>query len=243
MIQRQTLRSQVLAYLLDLIKSGQVNPGERLPTEKALTETLGVSRTAVREAVKCLESLDLISVRPKIGAIVRQPSPTALFRAEHLSEAAHQQQTDLLIEFRTILEVGLASLAAMKADAKDLEAMEKAIGDHSEAIEGLQPAYQADLSFHLAMAAGSKNPFAVLVLQSILGPLTEQRKKTNIVPNSAEDGLRDHRKILAAIRAKNPQQARDAMRAHMLTAEHYTALAKDLEASGQPDVLTQTNHQ
>ncbi|MEO8125773.1 MAG: FadR/GntR family transcriptional regulator [Bryobacteraceae bacterium] len=231
MIQRQTLRSQVVDYLLDLIRSGQVKPGEKLPTEKALTETLGVSRTAIREAVKSLESLDLIVVRPKIGAVVKPPSPTALFRAEHLTTAAHQQQTDLLIEFRTILEVGLASLASMKADDADIAAMEKAIEDHRLAIDTSQPAYQADIAFHVAMAAASKNPFAMMVLQSILGPLTEQRMKTNIIPNSAEDGLRDHHKILAAIKVRNPMQARDAMRAHMRTAEHYWALAKDLDPS------------
>ena len=230
MLQRQTLRSQVIDYLLELMKSGQVKPGEQLPTEKTLTETLGVSRTAIREAVKSLESLDLISVRPKIGAIVKPPSPTSLFRAEHLTTAAHQQQTDLLIEFRTILEVGLASLASMKAEEADIEAMEKAIEDHREAIQANQPAYPADIAFHVAMAAASKNPFAVMVLQSILGPLTEQRMKTNLIPNSAEDGLRDHRRILAAIKGRNSLQARDAMRAHMRTAEHYSALAKDLEA-------------
>ncbi|MEP6538836.1 MAG: GntR family transcriptional regulator, partial [Bryobacteraceae bacterium] len=148
MLQRQTLRSQVIEYLLELIRSGQVKPGEQLPTEKSLTETLGVSRTAIREAVKSLESLDLISVRPRVGAIVKAPSPSALFRAEHLSVAAHKQQTDLLIEFRGILEVGLASLASIKADEADIRSMEKAIDEHSEAIEASQPAYPADIAFH-----------------------------------------------------------------------------------------------
>ena len=229
MLQRQTLRSQVIDYLLELMKSGQVKPGEQLPTEKTLTETLGVSRTAIREAVKSLESLDLISVRPRVGAIVKPPSPTALFRAEHLSVAAHKQRADLLIEFRTILEVGLASLASMKADEADIRSMEKAIQEHREAIDESRPSYLADIAFHMAIAAAAKNPFAILVLQSILGPLTDQRMKTDVIPNSAEDGLRDHKRILAAIRARNPHQARDVMRAHMHTAERYSALAMELD--------------
>jgi len=60
----------VIEYLLGLIKSGQVKPGERMPTEKQLTEELSVSRTCVREAIKSLESLQLIKVRPRVGAIV-----------------------------------------------------------------------------------------------------------------------------------------------------------------------------
>ncbi|MEP6538637.1 MAG: FCD domain-containing protein, partial [Bryobacteraceae bacterium] len=86
---------------------------------------------------------------------------------------------------------------------------------------------------HTAIAVASKNPFAVLVLQSILGPLTEQRMKTSGIPNSAEDGLRDHKRILAAIRARNPHQARDVMRAHIQTAERYSALAKELDQPSQ----------
>lgn len=226
LLQRRTLSSQVVDYILDLIKSGKVKPGEKLPTEKALIETLGISRTCVREAIKSLESLDLITVRPKIGTVVKQPSPGALFRAEHLSTAAHNHQTDVLIEFRTILEVGLVSLATEKAEAADLEAMEQAVEEHENAINAGEPAYKADLAFHSAIATASKNPFAIMVFESILDPLTDQRLKTNAIPNAAEDGLRDHRSILAAIKKRNGKRARELMRAHMDTAAHYWELAK-----------------
>ncbi len=226
MLLKRTISSQVVDYLLDLMKSEQVKPGEKLPTEKVLTERLGVSRTCVREAFKALESLDLITIRPKIGAVVKEPSPSAMFRAEHLSPAAHRQQTDLLIEFRKILEVGLASLASDKADAEDLSAMQTAIDEHQRAIALNQPAYQADIDFHLAIAAASKNPFAIMVFRSILEPLTHQRMRTNQIPNAAEAGLRDHRKILSAIKERSANRARDAMLEHMDTAEHYWTLAK-----------------
>ena len=75
LIRRQTITAQVITHILGLIKRGEVKPGERLPTEKQLTEQLSVSRTCVREAIKSLQSLQLISVRPKIGAVVFEPSP------------------------------------------------------------------------------------------------------------------------------------------------------------------------
>src|ERR1700737_3049053 len=185
LIKRQTLTSQVIEYILGLIKSGKVKPGERLPTEMDLTGSLGVSRTCVREAMKSLESLRLISVRPKVGAIVLEPSPATLFSAEHLSAMAHRHQTDVLIEFRKIIEVGLAPIAAEKATEEDLAAMKKAIEDHKRAIATDRIVYPADIAFHQALAAATKNPIAVMVLEMISEPLFEQRRLTNGVPHSA----------------------------------------------------------
>src|ERR1051326_686203 len=82
-IRKQTITAQVVAYILDLIKKGHVKPGERLPTEKQLTEELSVSRTCVREAIKSLESLHLISVRPavQVGGSITASSPGRCCRA------------------------------------------------------------------------------------------------------------------------------------------------------------------
>src|SRR5258708_12952135 len=94
------------------MRKGEVKAGERLATEKQLTEELSVSRTCVREAIKSLESLRLISVRPKIGAVVLQLSPGALINTEYLSTSAFMQQTDSLIQFLKVLRPGLHTLSA-----------------------------------------------------------------------------------------------------------------------------------
>jgi GntR family transcriptional repressor for pyruvate dehydrogenase complex len=226
LLQRQTLTSQVIGHLLKLIKTGQIKPGSRLPTEKQLSQELGVSRTCIREAMKSLESLGLISVRPRIGAIVLDPSSGALFNVERFSTAAHLQRTDVLIEFRKILEVGLASLAAEKAKEEDFIAMKKAIDDHKRALETDRIAYHADLAFHMAVATASKNPIVIMTLLTISEPLEQQRIKTNSVPHAAEDGLRDHMRIFRAIKERNPRKARAAMREHMETAERYWRIAQ-----------------
>lgn len=240
MLKRQTLTSQAIEHILNLIKTGQVPPGAKLPTEKELTATLGVSRTCIREAMKSLESLKLISVRPKVGAVVLEPSPVALFSAEQLSAAAYQQATDSLMEFRRILEVGLASLAAAKADESDLAAMREAMQAHRRALDAGQPAYPADLAFHEAMALASKNPIAIMVFQMISEPLLDQRRRTNQVSQAAEEGLRDHHLIYAAIKEGNAEKARGMMRAHMDTAERYWHLANgpDVEEVGAVSVGT-----
>jgi GntR family transcriptional repressor for pyruvate dehydrogenase complex len=236
MIRRRTLTSQVIDYVLGMIKSGQAKPGDRLPTEAELTASLGVSRTCVREAMKSLESLRLITVRPKVGAVVLEPSPTALFNAEHLSTEAFRQQTNVLIEFRRILEIGLAPLAAEKATMQDLESMQAAMDEHRVAIATNRSAYTADMAFHKALARASKNPIAMMVLDLISEPLLEQRKMTNRVPHAAEDGLRDHARIYRAVKDRNPERAREIMREHMNTAEHYWRIAE----GSNPDTVAST---
>ena len=134
LIRRQTITAQVITHILGLIKRGEVKPGERLPTEKQLTEQLSVSRTCVREAIKSLQSLQLISVRPKIGAVVLEPSPVALINAEYLSTSAFMQQADSLIEFRKVLELGLVALAAEKATEADWLAMRGVLAEQEAAL-------------------------------------------------------------------------------------------------------------
>jgi DNA-binding FadR family transcriptional regulator len=236
-VKRQTLTSQCIDHILDLIRSGAVKPGQRLPTEKELTESLGVSRTCIREAMKSLESLHIVSVRPRVGAVVLEPSSEALFNAEQFSTAAHLQTTDALIEFRRIVEVGLAALAAEKADEQDLEAMQRAIDEHRQAVATGAPAYPADIAFHVAVARASKNPIAIIVFHTISKPLTEQRRRTNEVPHAAEDGLRDHLLIFDAIKEHDPEKARNMMLVHMDTAEHYAQLAKLARASEQEPLV------
>ena len=99
---------------------GKVKPVKRLPTEKELTKTLGVSRTCVREAMKSLQALELVSVRAAVGAVVSHPSSGAWFNAYLFAAAIHSEERDAQAEFRKILEVGLVSLAAEKADDTDI---------------------------------------------------------------------------------------------------------------------------
>jgi|ERR1017187_1041196 GntR family transcriptional repressor for pyruvate dehydrogenase complex len=233
MIRRETLTSRVFDYLIAQIKSGQVKPGEKLPTEKELTQTLGVSRTCVREAMKSLQALQLVSVRAAVGAVVNEPAPGTWFNADLFAAAIHSEQRDAQTEFRKILEGGLVSLAAEKADHLDFLAMSKSIAAYEDAISKGEAPYQADVSFHTAVAVASKNPIAEMVWRSIVPPLTEQLKTSSMVPNAREEGLRDHLRIFSAITERNPEKARSAMRAHLENAERNWMIAK----TGMPSRL------
>ena len=231
MISRQTLTSKVFDWLMDRIRTGELKAGDRLPTEKDMVNRLGVSRTCVREAIKSLEALRIVNVRPKLGAVLQEPTAAALFNAELFSAAVNSRRTDTLMEFRKILEVGLASLAAEKAEAGDALSIARSMAAYEEALEqGRQP-YQADIDFHLAIASAAKNPLGHMVLTALARPLSQQLQLAEAVPGAAEEGLRDHQKIAGAIAERNPDKARGFMRAHMENAERYWCIANSGMAS------------
>ena len=95
-------------------------------------------------------------------------------------------------------------------------------------------AYRADIAFHDAIAEASKNPIAIMVLKMISEPLQEQRRRTNEVLNAPEEGLREHWKIFKAIKSRDPARAREAMRAHMHTAERNWQIASATPSATSP---------
>jgi DNA-binding FadR family transcriptional regulator len=231
LLRRQTLTSQVIDYTLELIRSGKVKPGEKLPTEKQLGGTLGVSRTCVREAMKALESLSLIRVGPRVGAVVLEPSPGNLLTAEQLAAELQDKRLDVLVEFRMIVELGLASLAAERADAADLAAMEAALAKYRQELEQNRSVdCHTDMSFHAALAAASKNPLGRSVWQMISARLAQVLEVNAAAPNVYPNTLRDHERIFRAIQQRNPKRAREAMRVHLENADRVSKIAEAVAA-------------
>ena len=217
-----------------------MKPGERLPTEKQLTEELSVSRTCVREAIKSLESLQLISVKPKIGAVVLEPSSVALVNAEYLSTSAFMQQAESLIEFRKVLESGLVALAAEKATEADWVAMREVLAEQEAAlnidrrtpngeVRFHEAVNTANIRFHKAVASATRNPLAIMVLEAITAPLRQVSRRTNEMPGVPEAGLRQHWTIYRAIRENNPEKARRAMLLHLKAAERNAHILEEEE--------------
>jgi GntR family transcriptional repressor for pyruvate dehydrogenase complex len=239
LLQRQTLSKQVIDHALRLIQSGQIKPGEKLPTEQQLTASLGVSRTCVREAMKALESLGLIRVGPRVGAVVLEPSPVSLLMAQQLSAEVDSKGPDVLLEFRMIVEVGLASLAAERATASDLAAMRRALDLYREELEQKRSIdCHTDMSFHAALAAASKNPLGQAVWRMISARLGSVLEKNAAVPNVYPNTLRDHEAIFAAIQARDPASARKAMRKHLENADRVERIAAYAGKSGKTPAVT-----
>jgi GntR family transcriptional repressor for pyruvate dehydrogenase complex len=181
--------------------------------------------------MKSLESLRIVQIRPRVGATVLKPSPADLLHAEHFSIALQKQQTNMLLQFRMIMEVGLASLAAENRTQEDLDAMSAVLEKYRRELDAHQADCLTDMSFHSVLAAASKNPIAVMVWQMLSSRLGEILTKTVVLPNVPENSYRDHLKIFRAIKEGNPRKARQAMRAHLEDADRIWRMA--LQPSGE----------
>lgn len=227
---RESLSSQVVRVLSERIKQDEYPRGSKLPTEKALMEELGVSRTVVREAVANLRASGLVSIQHGIGVFVRDDAGVAPFR---LGDADLMQAGNMIkgLELRIGIESEAAALAAERRNAADLKAMKAACDTMEDAVKHATRNTLADFEFHCAVAAASHNEHFSGIF-NYLGEtlMPRMRRTTHAVDDKTLSTLlarvnKEHLAILEAIEAGDADGARAAMRAHLIASKDRT-LAK-----------------
>jgi GntR family transcriptional repressor for pyruvate dehydrogenase complex len=218
--QRQKLSARVVDGLRKQLLAGEILPGHKLPTESRLTETWGVSRTVVREALAVLAADGLVESRQGAGVFATN-HPASTFGAL-ASEMGNKVSIALnVLEVRLAIEVESAALAATRRNPSQEAAIGEAFFEFDRLLKAGEPTGPADFAFHRAVAAATNNPVYVELLDA-LGKRAIPCDATS--PFSVEGthsvdyqiGLqREHLVILNAIAAGNPDAARDAMRAHL----------------------------
>ncbi len=216
-IQASRLYEQIVQQIEESIHKGVLKEGSQLPAERDLAQQFGVSRTAVREAIKALQEKGLVDAFPGRGTFVTNGTSNSMRRS--LDRIIKSGETDgwaYLVEVREILEPEIAALAAVHADEQELAALREAFRVMDQA--GLDPDafIEADLDFHLALAEAAANPIVLSLIDSIVGLLREQRLRIFHVQGGTERGQYHHKRILEAIERRDPQAARAAMQAHLL---------------------------
>lgn len=206
----------IIAQIRDLISSGAIKPGEKLPPERKLAEHLGVSRSQVREAINKLQFYGIVKVQPQSGTTVTGIGLVALEGL--ITDILKIEKSDFksLVETRIILEKEAARLAAMNRTKDDLVQLSNALEayEHKLAEEG--QAVEEDLLFHIKIAEASKNN----VLKSLMMIITPdivnnfiQYKVCNESNN--KQTIEAHRRILDMISSQNPDGALKAMEYHL----------------------------
>jgi DNA-binding FadR family transcriptional regulator len=214
------------------IASGRYAEGELLPRELDLAARFGVSRNVARECVRGLEERGLVSVRHGSGARVRPEREWDRFDSDVLAALLGGPRAAGVIgeylECRRILEVEAAGLAAERADEEALEDLVEAFERMRLTAEGARqnPAgerlyREADVAFHRAVVRAAGNPVLGRMTQPIHRALSETFAALARPRMRFERGLPEHERILEAVRAGDPAEAREAMRAHLLTVERY----------------------
>lgn len=215
---RPKLSEEVAGQLRQLIQSGDLLPGAQLPTENAMIEQFGVSRTVVREAVSALSADGLVNARQGRGVFVADDMTRQPFRLgdSKLSERDHIVQ---IMELRLSLEVEAAGLAAQRRTPEDLREIEDAFEKMVEAQSRGQEGAEQDFAFHLRIAEATQNTYIAKFIR-YLGPFIIPRPARRSITGEERqlylDGLtQEHANIRDAIAEQDEAAASEAMRTHL----------------------------
>ena len=210
------LYEQIVQQIEESILKGTLKTGDQLPAERELAQRFGVSRTAVREAVKALREKGLVEAYSGRGTFITDGTSQAVRQSLDLMVKIGQPEgSQYLAELRAILEPEIAALAAVRAQESDLATMREAVAVMDRAGRDPDAYIEADLDFHLSLAEAAANPLILSLIDSIVGLLREQRMKIFKVEGGPERGQFHHKRILEAMEQRDPEKVRDAMRAHL----------------------------
>ena len=215
-VRSSRLYELIVQQVEESIRKGELKAGDQLPPERELADQFGVSRTAVREAVKALREKGLVEAYPGRGTfITSDTSNTIRLTLDRMIKAGQLEGTLQLVEVREILEPEIAALAAARANDETLREMHEAVGIMDKARQDPAAYIEAALDFHLALAAAAANPSILSLIDSIIGVLREQRMRIFKVEGGPQRGQYHHKRILEAVQNRDASGAREAMRAHL----------------------------
>ena len=216
-LKRKLLFETVSEELADLILTGELEPGARLPSEHDLAAQFGVSRNVVREGLRGLIEQGLVVVRPGNGIYAQSPDQNTVVDAfsRYMQLNRSQNWLEELYEVRRHLESGIAGLAAERATPDDLEALETAFDEMRAHTDDSHAWARADWGFHKALARASHNTLFPMLLNPLYEQILVAFEEAWRYPRAYESGLRYHAKIIEHVRARDPKAARAAMLAHL----------------------------
>ncbi|PRD44624.1 GntR family transcriptional regulator [Phyllobacterium phragmitis] len=218
-IVRRKLSDEVFDRLRDLIASGELGPGDLMPSERDLMERFGVGRPAIREAMQTLHNMGLIVVSHGERARVSELTARTMFKqidvVARMLISTTPEALDHLKETRRFYERGLVRLAAERAGETDIRELEEILARQEGHFGDPRMFIADDLAFHRKIAAISGNPMLEALSESLLNWLFEYHTEMLIWTGKEKVTLREHHAILDCIRQKEPDAAETAMIVHI----------------------------
>jgi GntR family transcriptional repressor for pyruvate dehydrogenase complex len=214
-IERTSVANEVVQRIQQLLATRKIKAGEKLLSERVMAGALGVSRTAVRDALKRLEAYGIIEVRRGKGTFVRQTQCLALCDKVVLGTRLPRRQLLQTLEARAAVDVPICGLAAARATRRDL----RAIGEYLEQPEKRQPdvskRYAPDLGFEALIGEAAHNPYLLRLQTYAHQAYAEVWSRIGFIPRSADERLADHRRILDALVRRDADAAQRAITEHL----------------------------
>ena len=218
----QSTKKMIISSLKDLINFKNLEPGDKLPSERMLSEKFNVSRGNLRDALQTLEYYGLVKSIPQSGTFVADIGITALNGMIDDILSLPVPSFKELVEARIFLELKGVKLAAIRRTTDDLIRMENALKAYSDKVNAGEDAVQEDLLFHLAIARASGNPTLNTFMLKITPEIINNFEKHHVCDkDTAFIGIQEHNAIINAIRDNDPAAAKDAMKKHFKALYQY----------------------
>lgn len=216
----EQLPAHIASEIVRQITEDSFLPGQKLPTEHNLAQSLGVSRSVIREAIAQLRNEGLIETRQGVGAFVTEPDRRQAIRieTETLADRDHFQS---LFQLRMALEIEAVGLAAVHHTAEDMSRLDEALAEMTGREKWTDEGIAADLAFHRALAAATHNEYFPLVLGFIAERISQAIRAARaraVLEEIVEITIAEHQAIRDAIAVRDPLKAREVMRQHVVGA-------------------------
>jgi GntR family transcriptional repressor for pyruvate dehydrogenase complex len=218
-IKSTRIYQEIVRQVKGMIAEGRLKSGDQLPPERDLAEKFVVSRTAVREALRALESLGLVEIRPGEGTFVREVSVESLIEPLALVMLSQREALGELFEARQLIEPALAALAARRATPEDVQEMERILEAQAKEVAAGRTGLEQDAQFHSAIGAAAHNRAITRIAHAVMDLLRQSREDSLNTPGRPDRSHNDHRRLLAAIRGRDENAARQAMIDHLEAVE------------------------
>lgn len=216
------IQKAIIAKIRDLINYKNLEPGEKLPSERMLSEKFEVSRSNVREAIQKLEFYGLLNSIPKSGTFIANIGVIALNGM--IEDILRLEAPDFksLVETRILLELKTVRLAAQRRTEDDLKHLKESLEAYKTKVLKGEDAVQEDLLFHLSIAKASQNSSLNTFMLSITPQIITNFEKYHVCDkNQAFMGIQEHKDIYDAIKSKDPQLAKKKMKIHFKVLYQY----------------------
>jgi GntR family transcriptional regulator, transcriptional repressor for pyruvate dehydrogenase complex len=214
-VRKTKVYAEVAAQIQRLIGDGRLKPGDKLPPERELAEIFGVSRSSVRDAIRVLEMQGLVEPRHGDGTLVRKiPIDRLVQPFAHALSASKDFAADLF-DMRKMLEPPLARAAAFRATDDDVKGLDEIVEHQARRVAAGQITIEDDTAFHYRIATAAKNQVVLRTMDILMDLLSDSRVRSLQAPGRAEKSLEGHRRILDAIRRRDPEAAAVRMRRHI----------------------------
>lgn len=218
----ESKEKMIISEIKTLINVKNLEPGEKLPSERLLAERIGVTRGSIRNAIQKLEFYGLLKSMPQSGTFISNLGRAALNGM--IDQIINIPEPDFksLVETRIFLEIKSVRFAAQRHTSEDLEHIEQALENYQSKTLACEESVEEDLLFHLAIAQASHNPSLNQLMLSITPQIITDFEKYHVCKSDmALNAIKEHEAIVDAIRTKDPDQAELMMKEHFSVLYQY----------------------